>query len=125
MQTYYIVWPQYTYSVDLNISICDASLHATEKYRHRLDTNVHTVKFPPSKEIVRFRQMLPNLTSRWSRCPRQKAEAKTATIYEGGHAEEVELNPGGALIFILVLHGEHKRLTSVCCQPLHGEIEQP
>lgn len=80
-------------------------LHATEKYRHRLGINVHTVKFPPSKNIVRFRQMLPNLTSRWSRCPRGKAEGKTATIYEGGHAEEVELNPGGAFILILVLHG--------------------
>lgn len=54
MQTYYIVWPQYTYSVDLKISICDVSLHATEKYRHRLDTNVHTVKFRHVKKMCVF-----------------------------------------------------------------------
>lgn len=44
--------------------------------KQHADRNLHTQKFPPSKEIVRFRQMFPDMTSRWSHCQKDRDRQK-------------------------------------------------
>lgn len=78
--------------------------------------------------MVHFRQMLPELTSRWSHCRGIKAATKTAEIHEGGHAEGAELNSCGCLILFLVLRGVLRAEQAHTCSlstTTNGEVEQP